>query len=761
MIKKETLLILFLFSISLSSYGQLAGTYTIGQNTNLNYDFNTISAAIDSLEQVGVSAPVIMKIDSGIYNEQVEIHTINNTSSTNTLTFESLSGDSSDVILTYNLQNNAGDVLLIDSTNYLIIKSITIKADGVGVSGSGISTVVRITHSSNRIQLLNNVIIGGQIGTSNFYGIYNQASRLQVKNSLIQNCDVGILFYNQNTPLYPKATISNNQIINFKSTGLNISGGDNRITNNRIETCIDSIYNTGIVDLGHSTISSNIILNPSCGIFILDNMSSRIINNFISIDRINSTNTGIILSYMSGANINFNTINIISGTNKSYCINRTDGGALIINNILNNSVGPVFYLSKASYLNSIDYNITHTDFPVFTRVGSGQSITNYYSLASLQTANKFTNCIDSKAHFNSKSDLHLSFNQFASSGIFNSNPNTYPYISVDEYHDIDNQARDTNNIRPGADEYFPQAIDILPVEFLSPKSNYIFPFSDTIKVIVMNAGLTTVYSYQLKLDIMGHPPTYLQVNDSLLPNQTDTISFNNLVYPQNSFNISLKTILATDLNPINDSISKYIISQITDVGIIEIISPHDSLNPNLSNTPVRVVIKNYGNTTIDSIPIFYKTPSVTVYDTSYSPIGCGDKLVFEFSQSMVLPTIDSLICVATNLALDTIYSNDSLCNTLYYPSLSLRNSEKDNLRINVFPNPTNKAVYFIFEGPVPNNIRIEIFNTLGQRIKTQEYPQDIQNMGIKINIRSLSPGIYFYHVLINNKIKFGGKIIKT
>lgn len=764
MIKISLLITLFLLFISFSSSGQLAGTYTIGHNTNINYDFNTISAAIDSLEQVGVSGPVIMKIDSGIYNEQVEIHTINNTSSSNTVTFESLSGDSSDVIITYNLQNTADDVILIDSTSYLIIKSITIKADGVGVSGlgNGISTVIRITYSSNRIQLLNNIIIGGQIGTSNFYGINSIASRLHVENCLIQNCAVGISHYNQNAPSYPKATISNNQIINFKNLGImisGISGGDNRISNNYIETCIDSVDNVSIFASSHSIINSNIIINPSCGICIIDNMSS-IINNFISIDRVNTTNSGIILDYMSSAIISFNTINIVSGSNKSCCINRTDGAALITNNILNNFVGPVFFLSKVSYLSSIDYNITHTDFPIFIIVDSGQNITNYYSLASLQTINKLSNCIDSKPHFNSKSDLHLSFNQFAGSGIYNPNPNTYPFFSVDEYHDIDNQLRDTNNIRPGADEYFQQSIDILPVKFISPKSNYIYPFSDTIKVVVMNTGLTSVSSFQLKFDITGQASTYLQINDSLLPNQTDTISLNNLIYSPNSFSISLKTILASDLNPLNDSISKNIISQITDIGIVEIISPHDSLNPNLSNTPVRVVIKNCGNTTIDSIPVLFRTNSITVYDTSFLPIGFGDSLEFEFSQQLPLPTFDSSLCVSVLHSLDTNHVNDSLCNNFYFPVSFIKNSEQYNLQINAYPNPTNNFLYFSFDSPIPKGLHIELFNILGQKIKSLNYLQDNQHNTVQLNLSTLATGLYFYRVVIDGDAKFVGKIIR-
>lgn len=463
---------------------------------------------------------------------------------------------------------------------------------------------------------------------------------------------------------------------------------------------------------------------------------------------------------MSGANISFNTINIVSGTNKSYCINRIDGGAEIINNILNNCVGPVFNLSKTSYLNFIDYNITHTGFPVFTKVGSGQNITNYYSLASLQSINKLTNCIDSKPHFNSKPDLHLSFNQFAGSGIFNSNPNTYPYFSADEYSDIDNQARDTNNIRPGADEYFSKAIDILPVKFVSPKNSYVFPFSDTIKVIVMNAGLSTVSSYQLKLDISGLPSTYVQVNDSLLPNQLDTISFFNFVYPQNSFTISVKTILATDLNSLNDSISKHVISQITDVGIIEIITPNDSLNPNINSSPVRVTIKNYGNTTIDSIPVLYQTASNIVSDTSCLPIGIGDSIEFVFNQPITLPTCDSFICVSTQHTMDTNHNNDSLCSSFYCLNIGTKDLEKLNQRVSIFPNPTNNVVNFKFNSPIPNGLSIEVFSFLGQRVQRQSFTQDYSNFTLKINMQSLATGLYFYRVVIGGDVKFVGKIIK-
>ncbi|MFH2142271.1 MAG: hypothetical protein ABIJ97_07610, partial [Bacteroidota bacterium] len=90
--------------MSVYSYSQLDGTYTIGGTTP---DYTDISTAVASLTSVGISGPVIFNIRNGIYNQQVSIGAISGTSSTNTVTFRSESGDSTQVIWTFTPSSGA------------------------------------------------------------------------------------------------------------------------------------------------------------------------------------------------------------------------------------------------------------------------------------------------------------------------------------------------------------------------------------------------------------------------------------------------------------------------------------------------------------------------------------------------------------------------------------------------------------------------------------------------------------------------------
>jgi len=95
----------------------LNGTYTIGSGG----DYPTInSAAIDVAFQ-GVSGPVIFNILNGTYQESVALNSISGSSSINTVTFKSQTGNPQDVIIEYY-------DFVLNGANNVIIKSIFFSA---------------------------------------------------------------------------------------------------------------------------------------------------------------------------------------------------------------------------------------------------------------------------------------------------------------------------------------------------------------------------------------------------------------------------------------------------------------------------------------------------------------------------------------------------------------------------------------------------------------------------------------------------------
>ena len=99
------------------SYSQLSGNYTIG-GTSPSYP--TLNAAVTDLMANGVSGPVSFKIRTGVYTEQILIPgSVSGASSVNLITFQSESGDSTDVTIQFN-----GVVCNLDS--YVRLKSLTL-----------------------------------------------------------------------------------------------------------------------------------------------------------------------------------------------------------------------------------------------------------------------------------------------------------------------------------------------------------------------------------------------------------------------------------------------------------------------------------------------------------------------------------------------------------------------------------------------------------------------------------------------------------
>jgi hypothetical protein len=90
----------------------LAGTYTIDPAGSGTTNFTTIGAAVQSLMNCGVSAPVTFNIASGTYNEQVDFGTVDGATPANSITFQSATGNPADVIVTFNATSTAGNYIL-------------------------------------------------------------------------------------------------------------------------------------------------------------------------------------------------------------------------------------------------------------------------------------------------------------------------------------------------------------------------------------------------------------------------------------------------------------------------------------------------------------------------------------------------------------------------------------------------------------------------------------------------------------------------
>lgn len=103
------------------AFSQLSGYYTIGSAGGY---YSNLSAAMSDLYNYGVNGDVIFALDSGYYSG-ISLNEIQGASNTSTITFQSASLDSTDVIISGTIDLN--------ETSYITFKALTISTNGRAV----------------------------------------------------------------------------------------------------------------------------------------------------------------------------------------------------------------------------------------------------------------------------------------------------------------------------------------------------------------------------------------------------------------------------------------------------------------------------------------------------------------------------------------------------------------------------------------------------------------------------------------------------
>jgi len=106
----------------------MSGTYTIDANGSGNRNFTTFNEAVTQLGIAGVSGAVTFNVAAGTYNEEVTIPEVLGASATNTITFDGI--DASTRTLTNSTSSSYDFVLRLDGADYIVIKNLTITANG-------------------------------------------------------------------------------------------------------------------------------------------------------------------------------------------------------------------------------------------------------------------------------------------------------------------------------------------------------------------------------------------------------------------------------------------------------------------------------------------------------------------------------------------------------------------------------------------------------------------------------------------------------
>ncbi len=565
----------------------LTGSYTIGLGTSST--FASFGEAVQALTACGITGPVVITVDTGIFNEQVNITNIPGTSPTNTVTFIGTSGNTTIFFESTNTSERA--VVTLDGVKNLTLDGLNIVSGPAATYGWGVhlwhsadSNTIQNCHielnnptnssnfnailatnsktsystngaNANYLTLDNNTIKGG------YYGIglrgLNNSSGLAVGNKIINNTIYdytyyGMYIYYQNAP-----EIDGNSLTGIPTAYYHMyfyyCDNDLKVTNNKI----DFQYGYGMY------------------FYYCDGTTSSrglVANNMISQHTRNSTVYGMRVNYSANMDIVYNSINVDVGNTSGYAFyyyntSTVQNATQFTNNsFVNSGAGYAAYIYNNTYLASADYNN-------YYRASAGNLL--YWggyrtNLAALQTAYPLNNInsVSMDPDYLSNTDLHTYSIPFNNLGT----PLTYVT------DDIDGETRSLTTPNIGADEYTPPANNLGVVDIVGNFDSWCGS-ADSLFVVVKNFGTATQTS--VPVSFVGTSPSgavsMSGTITSIASLQLDTVYMGILAATAPGMYIAdAYATLATDTLPNNDTMS--VTGEVYAPDAIGYVQTFDSLN---------------------------------------------------------------------------------------------------------------------------------------------------------------------------------------
>jgi hypothetical protein len=712
--KKILLVILSLFLVFTVYTQPLSGTYTIGQAPGGNYDFNSFTSAINTLKANG-HAGVTFLVDTGTYNEQLNIVDI---TGNGRITFQSMNGDSSSVIVQSTFSSNSDHLVYIDSLSSICFHQLSFIAfNSSGVNGE---KMIYSYLNVDTFIISNCKITGGLKGMNQFENVNSIANYNIVINNKIENGKCGVRCW--------EGILHNNQIIDFKHCGVMRCSA--KITNNLIKTSIDSVYNIAL-DLFTApevVVKNNTIIDVNIGISIWDNFFNDIQNNFFSINRPGFKNIILRSGYLGGiANFSHNTVNMLSGDSNSTVFQEFDYTFNITNNIFKIDTGHFLVTNTHNFSSEVkDFNVFDINTTSIFMIDTFSNII-CADLQAYQATGKCTSCLSATPSFVSNTDLHLSNTQFLGSGT-SYVPKYYWYTkSIDTaYTDIDGEPRDLTLVTPGADVIPGNGVDLEVYQLLLKSDTLDLYYQDTLIVSIYQCGSQIASSFDLQLDSNG--TTYQTLNNISWSPPITHVKIPNFQCPKNDFKITAKVINNQDINPINDTLTKKFWVVYRDLEIGEISSPSDTIYA--FSSPISVWIKNKGNLAIDTCVLMAQSQ---LTDSVFTNIQPGDSFLYTFNSNYVFLPSDTNICITGTLDKDINQYNNSNCKSIHNTT-GISEIQATNA-LTIYPNPASEKVYFNSSMPI---LSVQVYTNQGIWIKTITFTET-QNF---LNVADLSQGLY-------------------
>ena len=377
----KRIVLLFALAGIISAYAfsqPLSGNYTIGGSSP---DYTTFTTAVTALINNGVNGPVFFDVAPGTYNEQISIPAITGTSALNTITFQSSTGDSTDVILTWAATGSADNYTLqLDGAEHIIFRSITLQA-----TGTGYARVVHLANAASYDIFLHNRFIGqSDLSELVFADIANfgdpASTDITFLNNRFENGKRSISLSGGYDDPLTHTVIEQNDFENASEHAVHIDySSHSLISRNRITSHwhITGIHIEGLSE--SDTLNANVIRLYTGGLGIHLYATKQITdttilsNNFIYLNTTIADHAIDIYSAKMPVKVLHNTVHITGLNQYSYCLyfngNSTNAYKRVMNNVLANDAGGMalyyYYLPGVS-----DYNDLYSN---------GAYVMNYYN----------------------------------------------------------------------------------------------------------------------------------------------------------------------------------------------------------------------------------------------------------------------------------------------------------------------------------------------------------------------------------------------
>lgn len=531
------------------------GTYIIGDSSY----YPTFKKAIYQLDSFGVCGPVVFKIKDGKYNERLLFNKIKGASRANNITFESLNGDSSKVIVwsgTTQTSYDSNYVVLLDSAHDITFKKITLGRQ-INISDG---KAIEIRNNAARLQFLHCQLEGARYADK-FSHVINTSldcDSIVIKNNRIKFGYNGINFkgLGQSNRI-TNVVIENNifdsiQVINISMEhvkGLFVR--NNKMLYGNMALNLSDIDNELFIERNHIHSRDAIAISITGAVFSKTN-PGRIVNNMVIIEG-NFNVTGIRIISALYMDILHNTVKVISTSDESVPLavisySNSYFGHRVINNILvNTGPGHAIYFRPHSAANTIpysDYNALYTNGKYIGR----QDVINY------ATHPDWIKALKTDSHsvvvlplFKDSLDLHVLSANVDGKAI--------PLATVKT--DIDNQTRSGTKPDIGADEFNPMAHDIA-IKSIFPATDICGDTATHFGVVIENQGANTETNFKLTLDISGAITATLDsvYKANISPSQVDTVYFSKPfnTMPGGNYNFKAWHALTGDLYSANDTL---------------------------------------------------------------------------------------------------------------------------------------------------------------------------------------------------------------